>query len=115
MPGPGRDRPRVIPGTYTVKLTKGKNVYSHQVTVTADPRSAHTAADRRAQFDLTMNVYRLLEEMAFTVIRLTACGHRSRVMQRNSRRSIRSGRGGEPGRRRSTRSGNGSLQRRRVA
>jgi photosystem II stability/assembly factor-like uncharacterized protein len=59
--------PRVIPGTYTVKLTKGKNVYSHQVTVTADPRSAHTAADRRAQFDLTMNVYRLLEEMAFTV------------------------------------------------
>ena len=59
--------PRVTPGIYTVKLTKDKNVYTHQLAVTADPRSAHTGEDRKAGFDLTMKVYRLLEDMAFTV------------------------------------------------
>jgi hypothetical protein len=59
--------PRVIPGTYTVRLRKGKNVYTHQLTVTTDPRSPYTNEDRKAQFNLTMQVYRLLEEMAFTV------------------------------------------------
>ncbi len=59
--------PRVTPGIYTVRLTKDKYVYTHQLTVTTDPRSAHTGEDRKAQFELTMKVYRLLEEMAFTV------------------------------------------------
>jgi hypothetical protein len=59
--------PRVIPGTYTVKLTKDKYVYTHKLTVTMDPRSVYTEGDRKAQFDITMKVYHLLEEMAFTV------------------------------------------------
>ena len=59
--------PRVVPGVYTIKLTKGKNVFVHQLTVKTDPRSTYTFEDRKAQFDLTMKVYRLLEEMAFAV------------------------------------------------
>ena len=59
--------PRVIPGTYTVKLTKGKNSYVDKLAVTNDPRAPYTQQERKAQFDLTMRVYHLLEEMAFAV------------------------------------------------
>ena len=59
--------PRVIPGGYTVKLTKGENSYTDTLTVTNDPRSPYTRQERKAQFDLTMRVYHLLEEMAFAV------------------------------------------------
>jgi hypothetical protein len=62
--------PRVMPGTYTVKMTKDKNVYTTQLTVIADPRSKHTPADRKAQFDLGLKLYNLLGEMTFAVERI---------------------------------------------
>jgi photosystem II stability/assembly factor-like uncharacterized protein len=62
--------PRVLPGTYTVKMTKDKNIYTTQVVVTADPRVAHTAEDRKAQFDLAMKLYNLLGDMTFAVDRI---------------------------------------------
>jgi hypothetical protein len=40
--------PRVLPGTYTVKLTKDRQVYTMQLPVVADPRAKYTADDRRA-------------------------------------------------------------------
>ena len=62
--------PRVLPGTYTVKMTKGKNVYTTQLQVRMDPRSKHTPEDRRAQFDLSMKLYNLLGDMTFAVDRI---------------------------------------------
>ncbi len=62
--------PRVLPGNYTVKMTKDKNVYTTQLQVMADPRSQHTPADRRAQFDLSMKLYNLLGNMTFAVDRI---------------------------------------------
>ena len=62
--------PRVLPGTYTVKMTKDKNVYSTQLIVTGDPRVKHTAEDRKAQFDLAMKLYNLLGDMTFAVDRI---------------------------------------------
>jgi hypothetical protein len=59
--------PRVLPGTYTVKMTKNKEVYTTQLQVVADPRSKHTLADRQAQLDLAMKLYNQLGEMAFAV------------------------------------------------
>ena len=59
--------PRVLPGTYTVKMTKDKNVYTTQLVVTGDPRVKHTAEDRKAQFDLAMKLYDLLADMTFAV------------------------------------------------
>ncbi len=44
--------PRFLPGTYTVKLTKDKDVYTTPLHVVADPRAKHTADDRQAQFEL---------------------------------------------------------------
>ncbi len=64
--------PRVLPGTYTVKMTKDKNVYTTQVQVVADPRVKHTLADRRAQYDLSLKLHNLLGEMTTTVERINA-------------------------------------------
>src|SRR5258705_6033 len=62
--------PRVLPGTYTVRMTKDKNVYTTQLVVTGDPRSKYTAVDRKAQFDLSIKLYNLLADMTFAVDRL---------------------------------------------
>jgi hypothetical protein len=62
--------PRVLPGTYTVRMTKDKNVYTTQLIVNGDPRSKYTTTDRKAQFDLSMKLYNLLADMSFAVDRL---------------------------------------------
>ncbi len=62
--------PRLLPGTYTVKLSKDKDVYSIELQVVADPRTRHTPADRKAQFDLAMRLYNLLGEMTVAVERM---------------------------------------------
>jgi hypothetical protein len=59
--------PRVLPGTYTVKMTKGDNVYTEQVNVVLDPRARFSLEDRRAQFDLTMKIYHTIEHMTYAV------------------------------------------------
>lgn len=64
--------PRVLPGTYTVKMTKDKNVYKTPLVLLPDPRVKHTLADRQAQFDLSMKLYKLLGEMTTIVERINA-------------------------------------------
>jgi photosystem II stability/assembly factor-like uncharacterized protein len=72
--------PRVLPGTYTVRMTKDKNVYETKIRLVTDPRSKHTPEDRKAQFDLAMKLYRLLGDMTFTVDRIN--GVRSGLLDR---------------------------------
>ncbi|HKP37379.1 MAG TPA: hypothetical protein VJT71_11005 [Pyrinomonadaceae bacterium] len=62
--------PRVLPGTYTVKLTKDKNVYSMPLQVVGDPRANYPARDRKAQFDLAMKIYNSLGDMTYTTDRI---------------------------------------------
>ena len=62
--------PRLLPGTYTVRMTKDKDVFTTPLVVVADPRATHTAADRQAQFDLTMKLYSALESMTTGVERI---------------------------------------------
>ena len=64
--------PRVLPGTYTAKLTKDKNVYMTQLKIVPDPRTTATAADLQAQYDLSMKLYNLLNDMTFAVDRINA-------------------------------------------
>ncbi len=59
--------PRLVPGTYTVRMTKNKQTYTEKLVVVADPRSKHTPEDRQAEFDLAMKLYRMLGDMTFTV------------------------------------------------
>ena len=50
--------PRVPEGTYTVKLIKGKETYTTQVTLVPDPRSTHTAEDRALQQETVLEALR---------------------------------------------------------
>ena len=59
--------PHVLPGAYTVKLTKGEHTYTEPLNVVLDPRVKFSPEDRKAQFDLTMKVYHLLEHMTYGV------------------------------------------------
>ncbi|MGB8129752.1 MAG: sialidase [Candidatus Angelobacter sp.] len=59
--------PRVLPGTYTVKMTKGNQVYTSKLKLVLDPRAPYNEQDRRQQFDLAMKLYKMLERMSFAV------------------------------------------------
>ena len=62
--------PRVVPGTYTVKLTRGKEVFTTQLAVKMDPRATYTVEDRKAQFAAAMRAYVLLGDLSFDVDRI---------------------------------------------
>jgi photosystem II stability/assembly factor-like uncharacterized protein len=64
--------PRVLPGTYTVKMTRGKDIYTTELKVGLDPRAKFSEADRRLQFEAAMRVYNLLGDMSFEVDRINA-------------------------------------------
>ena len=64
--------PRFLPGTYTVKMTKDKDVYTTPLQIDLDPRATFSTADRQAQFDLAMKLYSNLSEMTYAVDRINA-------------------------------------------
>jgi photosystem II stability/assembly factor-like uncharacterized protein len=64
--------PRVLPGKYTVRLTKGKQVYNTDISVEMDPRSKHTLEDRRRNFETTMRLHGMLGDMTYLVDQINA-------------------------------------------
>jgi len=62
--------PRVLPGTYTVKLTRGTETYTTQLVVNLDPRAKFNLEDRNVELGAAMRVYNLLGEMSFDVDRI---------------------------------------------
>ena len=64
--------PRVLPGTYTVKMTKDNQVYTMPLQLVPDPRTTHTLADRQAQFALANRLVSILGDMSFAVERMNA-------------------------------------------
>jgi hypothetical protein len=75
--------PRVMPGTYTVKMTRGKETYSTQLVLELDPRAKFTLEDRKMEFDAAMRLHRLLGEMSFDVDRIN--GVHDALMERGAR------------------------------
>ncbi|HEY1423263.1 MAG TPA: hypothetical protein VGF20_07415, partial [Candidatus Acidoferrum sp.] len=63
--------PRVVPGTYTIKMTRGAETFSTQLTVLADPRAKFSAEDRQLEFDASMRVYNFLSDMSFDTDRIS--------------------------------------------
>jgi diadenosine tetraphosphate (Ap4A) HIT family hydrolase len=59
--------PVVPEGTYTYKLLKGNDVYEGHVTLVADPRSPHSAEDRQLQQRTALELYAMLERLAYVV------------------------------------------------
>lgn len=62
--------PRVLPGTYTVKMSRGTETYTTQLVVTLDPRAKFNLEDRKVELDAAMRVYNLLGDMSFDVDRI---------------------------------------------
>jgi photosystem II stability/assembly factor-like uncharacterized protein len=59
--------PRVLPGTYTVKMTKGDQTYTTKLNVVLDPRAHYTVEDRRQQFALVNKIAASLNHMSWAV------------------------------------------------
>ena len=64
--------PRVLPGTYPVKLVKGDKVYDGQLTLVLDPRAKFSLDDRKADYELTMKLYKMLGHMSYEVAAIQA-------------------------------------------
>jgi photosystem II stability/assembly factor-like uncharacterized protein len=64
--------PRLVPGVYTVRLTKSGKVSETKLTVGPDRRAKFSAADRKAQFDAAMNVHGLFDEESALMDRIVS-------------------------------------------
>src|SRR5262249_48710716 len=59
--------PRVLPGTYTVRMTKRDQSYTTKIPVALDPRAPYSIEDRRAQFALVNRLGGTLDHMSWAV------------------------------------------------
>jgi photosystem II stability/assembly factor-like uncharacterized protein len=66
----GTQGPRVLPGTYTVKLTVGDQSMTAPVTLKGDPRVKVSDADTKAQFDFVHGVWEKLTEIHTQLLRI---------------------------------------------
>ena len=73
----------MLPGTYTVKMTRGTGTYTTQIVIGLDRRATFTLEDREQDFDAIMRVYNLLGDMSFDVERIN--GVRDELLTRASK------------------------------
>jgi hypothetical protein len=59
--------PQVQEGSYTVKVTKGKETFASQIKLVPDPRTKSTAADRALQHKTVMQLYDMLAQLTYVV------------------------------------------------
>ncbi len=71
--------PRVLEGTYAVKLVRGTEMLASEILLVPDPRSPHTAADRVAQRDTALKLYGLVERLASLVSSLDGVRNQTRA------------------------------------
>jgi photosystem II stability/assembly factor-like uncharacterized protein len=64
--------PRVLPGTYTVRLTKGGQTIETRLEIGIDRRAPYSVADRKEQFEAVMKAHALFNEMSALVDRVEA-------------------------------------------
>src|SRR5213079_1750263 len=68
----GTRGPRLVPGVYTVRLTKARKVSETKLTVGLDRRAKFSEADRKAQFDAAMKVHALFGDESALMDRIVA-------------------------------------------
>jgi hypothetical protein len=62
--------PRVPPGTYTVRLTRGAEVVETKLAIGLDRRAPYSVADRKAQFDAVMKAHGLFGDVTKVATRI---------------------------------------------
>ncbi len=80
----GTQGPRVLPGTYTVRLEKNGKTYETQITVGLDSRVKWSLADRRAQYEAAMRVHALFNDESVLFARIA--GLREQIAQAGKNR-----------------------------
>ena len=70
--GAGTTGPRVLPGTYTVRMTKNDKAYEMKLTVALDRRDKFSATDRKAQYDAAQKVRALFDDESALMDRILA-------------------------------------------
>ena len=63
--------PEALAGTYTVRLTKNKDVITEPLVIRDDPQSATTPKEREAIFQARMEMFHMIEDLAFHVEQVT--------------------------------------------
>jgi len=58
---------RVLTGTYTVRMTKGDQVYTTKLEAVLDPRAKYNVEDRKVQFALVNRIGSMLNHMSWAV------------------------------------------------
>jgi photosystem II stability/assembly factor-like uncharacterized protein len=64
--------PRVVPGTYTIRLVDNGQVIETKIAIGIDRRAAYTVADRKAQYAAVMRAHALFGDMSKLVDRIEA-------------------------------------------
>lgn len=62
--------PRVLPGTYTVKMINNKDTFTTKLELVPDPRSKHSMEDRKLQHATVMKLYGMLGDLTYQVDRI---------------------------------------------
>jgi photosystem II stability/assembly factor-like uncharacterized protein len=70
LPGAGTRGPRLVPGVYTVRMTKAGKVTETKLKVGLDRRVKFNEADRKAQFDAAMRVHALFGDESAVMDRI---------------------------------------------
>src|SRR5439155_7648149 len=68
----GSRGPRVMPGTYTVRLRKGDKTVESRIEIALDRRATYSADDRRKNYDAALKVVALFGDMSTLVDRIDA-------------------------------------------
>ena len=68
----GTQGPLLLPGTYTVRMTKGGETYEAKLPVELDRRATYTLADRKLQYDAAMRIAGLFGEESALMGRIQA-------------------------------------------
>jgi photosystem II stability/assembly factor-like uncharacterized protein/outer membrane lipoprotein-sorting protein len=71
--------PRVPPGAYTVRLTKGSQTVETKIQIGVDRRATYSAADRAEQFRAVMKAHALFNRMSDLADRLDAVSRNATV------------------------------------
>ncbi|HKA23384.1 MAG TPA: hypothetical protein VKF80_00250, partial [Candidatus Eisenbacteria bacterium] len=76
--------PRVLPGTYTVKLVRGDQTLASTVTLVPDPRSGYSGEDRVAQHRLVTRLYAMLENLTWLSDEMVQARDQARSMAKDA-------------------------------
>ena len=75
--------PRVLEGTYTVRLVRGSDTLESRVELVPDPRSPHSAADRAAAREAAITLHGLVERLASLVVGMDSVRSQARARAAN--------------------------------